>query len=489
MGIRRPSWGRITLVGLGMLALLTPSNAWAQDEQVGAGRLSAWHPCKDDPGKPGVECAELTVPVDWARPDGQQVRLDVKRQKAADPAQRLGTLMTAPGGPGQRGTVVVTDGYLPDSIRNSFDAIGYDSRGTGDTKAQCAPAPKAAPLPRNEAEFNTLLETNKRYGESCRTTPASLIDHLDAVSDARDMEALRDALGEEKLNYYGASYGTLRGQTYASLFPRRTGRMVLDGNMDHSVKDARTFMGTETLAAEKNLNDFFDWCDTNTGCSLHAQGAKKTFSEVYAKAEQADKASPGHVYDLVNEATIGASNGRISKDSWRELADEIGKRGNSATLPSADLTMDGPNQAIFCSDWNLPVKNYTAWKTMLSDIARESPNLKISEHALVPSGVLGCLGWPRQAAHPQQDLPKWNTNPRALMVESLHDAQTPYAWSQAAARQSGAVLLTYDGGGHIVAWSGKMSDQVEKYLLTGRRPADGTHCDDTDCYTRLSRGW
>lgn len=330
------------IVGIAMV----PAAVWAEADVASTGRLSAWHPCAEDPTNGEVECAELTVPVDWSRPDGEEVRLDVKRQLVANSAMRVGALMVGPGGPGQSGTVIVTDGYLPDSLREAFDIVGYDSRGVGARRAQCDPAPIVYPLPRNELEFNTLLAENKRYGESCRTAPVSLMNHLDAASDARDMEALRSALGEEKLNYYGASYGALRGQTYATLFPQRVGRMVLDGNVDHSLSDAHAFMSTTTEAAEENLNLFFAWCDTHVECSIHL-GPKQTFTKVYAKAQEADRASPGHVYNLVNEATIGAANG---ERSWPELADELARRSEATVLPSSDRTLNGPAQAIFCSD-------------------------------------------------------------------------------------------------------------------------------------------
>lgn len=483
--------GRLAVGGSAVLAVaLAGTVAWpsaAETEAAAYTPTIEWGTCPEDGGAgedaKSVQCGQLEVPVDWAQPDGEQVKLNVKRQRAADPDKRLGTLLTGPGGPGQLGTVVATDGYLPESVRNAYDVIGYDSRGVGDTKAQCGTAPEVNPLPGNEAEFDALAAANKRYGESCRTTPASLINHLDAASDARDMEALRQALGEEKLNYYGASYGTLRGQTYASLFPARTGRMVLDGNVDHSVPDARAHMGTVTQAAETSLNRFFEWCDETAECSLHEQGAKKTFTEVYASAEKADKSSPGHVYDLVNEATIGAANGEQNSRGWRDLADELRKRGEMSEPPARKLELDGPNQAIFCSDWDMPVDDYGAWKKMMSGTAHESPNLKISYQALIAASVPGCVGWPRQAEYPQEPLPAWHTDPRVLMVQSRHDVRTPYAWARAAARQSGAVLLTYDGGGHIVSWAPKVTGIVEKHLLTGTPPADGTHCDDSDCST------
>ncbi|MEK8172219.1 hypothetical protein NKH77_31890 [Streptomyces sp. M19] len=158
---RAPSWkdrdhfkpvkkkGRLTVGGAVLAVALAGTVAWpsaAETEAAAYKPTITWGACPEDGGAgedpKSVQCGQLEVPVDWAQPDGEQVKLNVKRQRAADPGKRLGTLLTGPGGPGQRGTVAATYGYLPESVRNAYDVIGYDSRGVGDTKASATPRPK-----------------------------------------------------------------------------------------------------------------------------------------------------------------------------------------------------------------------------------------------------------------------------------------------------------------------------------------------------------
>lgn len=184
-----------------------------------------WTPCAEDPT---ADCGTLTVPIDWADPRGATVDLALVRRKATDPASRTGSLVLNPGGPGGPGAQVVLDKSYPfsDEITRRFDIVGFDPRRVGASHPVVCTTGLLAQMPdvlqvRSEADFSALLDYNRRLREDCRARTGPLFDHVDTLSVVRDLDALRAALGEDKLTYYGVSYGTLIGQLYAERFPQR----------------------------------------------------------------------------------------------------------------------------------------------------------------------------------------------------------------------------------------------------------------------------
>jgi pimeloyl-ACP methyl ester carboxylesterase len=438
-----------------------------------------WKPCTDD-FRYQVECGDLVVPVDWYRPNGPTVTLSLVRKKATDTQHRLGTVVLGPGGPGLSGVGMVGNSMqFSTDVQSRYDVIGYDSRGIGESDPiTCDTTGLTVPTayPTDEQQFQQIVRFNQAYFQSCRRLTGPVFDHLDTLSNARDMEALRIALGEDKLSFYGASYGTMLGQTYAMLYPNRVGRWVLDSNMDHSVPTAYDFLHDETAAGEQTLDDFFQWCDANTSCALHSAGARQTFTSVYAMAR---KAGTDRVLALVNLASVESA----APNLWPQLAQELLREadGQSTGDPLPPWQPD-PNAAILCSDWNLPIPNFAAWETIVHRLAATSPNLKISWQAIAESDLLDCVGSTIRTRFPQQRL-NWNGTPPILMVDTVHDVRTPFDWGATAARQGGGDLLTDDGYGHSVYFPNYhdcVDDAVDDYFLTGATPPAGTHCPDRE---------
>ncbi|MEV4116734.1 alpha/beta fold hydrolase, partial [Nonomuraea sp. NPDC049695] len=184
----------------------------------------SWQPCTEDAT---VDCGTLTVPLDWGNPDGEKIQLALARRKATNPSARIGSLVVNPGGPGGSGKQIVLKDRLPFSseITSRFDIVGFDPRGVaGSHPIQCSQdLASQAPDPflKSQADFERLLAFNQRYKQDCRARTGPLFDHVDTLSVARDLDTMRQALGDDKLSFYAISYGTLIGQIYAERFPGR----------------------------------------------------------------------------------------------------------------------------------------------------------------------------------------------------------------------------------------------------------------------------
>jgi pimeloyl-ACP methyl ester carboxylesterase len=471
----------------------TPT-AQAAPRPGGATRVAPvdWQPCRE---VPAVDCGTVTVPVDWSRPDGETVGIAVARRKASDPAARIGTLLADPGGPGSPGAAWVRSGPIfSAAVHRRFDVVGFDPRGVGGSHpVRCdfeIAARVVPPVPRNQAEFEQIATRNKDLGESCRKLTGRLFDFVDTASVARDMDAIRAAMGEAKISYYGLSYGTLMGQQYAELFPDRVRAMVIDSNMDHSTQGTWWFLRSEAAAAQEGFRQFAAWCDRTAGCALHGQDVRRAFADLYARAGRGELTLPGSSIKIDQFRLIGAANAHFYGPDWQALADLLAHlRGGpadhvlaqrAAQLLTAGRAAHGepiedPFSAVFCQDWRLPVLHFAELEAYRRGLGYVAPDMKLSP--LGWSAVTSCIGWPGQVRNPQHRL-RVRGAPPILMLNSRYDPVTPRQWAGNVARQMGAVLLTYDGWGHGTYFKGStcVTGAADSYLITGTPPARGTHC-------------
>ncbi|MEQ0561950.1 alpha/beta hydrolase [Amycolatopsis sp. NEAU-NG30] len=441
----------------------------------------AWKPCAD---APDVDCGTVTVPIDWGHPERGTATIALARRKATDPAARIGSILMDPGGPGGPGAGAVKEGWqLSPEITKRFDTVGFDPRGVGDsTQIKCGLAELIADhpvVPRNQAEFEQLAEYNRKLGESCNRLTGPLAQFGDTKSVARDMDAIRVALGEAKLTYYGVSYGTLMGQQYAELFPDRIRALVLDSNMDHSQYTAWEFLNSETQSVQAEFTEFAAWCDRTPRCALHGRNVSKVTRDLQDRAARGTLKDPisGEQVTPMDLASLFQSN--FYGPTWDGLAKTLKSFADGTTTANVRLrdetAVNTVFQGVFCDDWRLPVHNFAELETYRRAAAALAPDVKVN--SLGWRAVTGCIGWPNRTSNPQHPL-QIHGAPPLLLLSARHDPATPYAWSQAAARQSGNTLLTYDGWGHGAYF--KKSDCVIKatddYLITGKLPARGTHC-------------
>ena len=231
-----------------------------------------WQPCDSDADH---DCGSLTVPVDYADPQGETIDLALLRVPAR--GERVGSLVVNPGGPGARGTTYAAAGgqVFREPLLDGFDIVGFDPRGVGAsapvdclTDAELDAYLAEDPTPDTPLEVDYFEDSVLSFGPGCVAGSGPVVGHVTTTETARDMDVLRSALGEETLSYFGASYGTKLGATYAELFPDKVGRFVLDGAVDVSL-DAESLALEQATGFETALRAYVQNClDTTDNCFL-----------------------------------------------------------------------------------------------------------------------------------------------------------------------------------------------------------------------------
>ncbi|MWA05595.1 alpha/beta fold hydrolase [Actinomadura sp. LD22] len=451
---------------------------------TGTGTGIDWKACGDD-GK--AQCATLRLPVDWAHPDGPTFGLAIARRKALDPSARAGTLVFGPGGPGDSGVQRITTGIsrFSERIRQRFDIVSFDPRGIGASNPVTCSAALLAERPdpniTSAGEFDATLAYNKRLRDDCRKRTGPLYDHADTMSTVRDVDAIRAALGETQVSFWGSSYGTLLGAEYAETYPGRVRAMVLESTIDHGVRSTQPFLDAEMSAAQDSFDQFVKWCDATASCALHGRDVRAVLRDLRARAargELADPQTPGRA--LTEFELLVVTYKQFYGPDWAKLASllsalEASKPVQPVAAEPAEGTGTDNFTAQFCSDWNLPVRDYREFARLSRPSERIAPDM----HGTRPvMAVTACLGWPKPVANPQHRL-KVRAEAPVMMLNAVHDPATPYAWARSVARQIGpkATLLTYAGSGHGVYNSGPCTrDAIDDYLISVKAPARGTVC-------------
>jgi pimeloyl-ACP methyl ester carboxylesterase len=467
------SLGGATMLGTG------PSSA-----SPGASDRLVWRSCPEPDADPRVRCASLTLPVDRSRPDGPSFELALAKRPASDPDSRIGTLMFHPGGPGLSGVdAVFNDRYFNAEVLRHFDVVGFDPRGVGRSNpVVCSAgllASRPQPVPASKRAYDSLVAFNRELREDCRKHTGPLADHLDSVSVAHDVDAIRAALGESTITFYGVSYGTLTGQAYAENFPHRIRAMVLDSPMDHS-QSARSFFVTHTAAAENMFGEFASWCDRTTTCALHGRDVPALFA---ALAERADNGELGdHTrYGLSAEFQFTS----WLPANWPGLAARLAELDSGpAPAPGRVAPAAGlqplPDLA-FCQDWQLGIRSFTDFSRLIEQASAVAPHLRVG--AAGAESFSYCLGRAGPVANPQHRLDVDLRRP-ALVVAAQHDPATPRRWAATVTEQIGpdARLFTYQGWGHGVYRQHLSCPDavVDRYLIDGRLPAPGVACSAVD---------
>jgi len=447
-----------------------------------------WSDCKD-----GFECATFNVPIDYANPADGAMEISAIRKLATGSAQ--GSLVLNPGGPGGSGIEYTTyaEYVVSDTLRENFDIVGFDPRGVGQsTPVECLSDEQTDEYialdgsPDNQTEIDQAQAMSELFGQTCATNSPDTYKFLDTVSATRDIDILRVLLGDEKLNWLGKSYGTFLGATYADLFPDRVGRMLLDGAIDPTLSNEQLSYG-QALGFELALTRFVDDCATKSDCPLDASGAAGV-SEVSDLLADLD-ANPVTLDDgrLFTQAmgTLGVVGSLYDKQyGWPELRENLALafdddfsglatsvdfytgrqsdgsfKDNSNDAIAAVNCLDRPDRATLDQTVALAAQ----WK-------EEAPNF--GEYLAWSN--MGCSYWQAPATGTPKKITASGT-PTILVVGTVNDPATPYAWSQALASQlSKGVLLTLDGDGHTAYYQGSkcIDEIVDNFYLTGEAAAD-----------------
>lgn len=442
----------------------------------------------------GFDCGALEVPIDWDNPYGEKIQLAMLRHNATKPEQRIGSLFFNPGGPGYS-SVPYIEGAVQlfgDEVSDRFDIIGLDPRGVGiSSPIKCDPEyynQRVSLWPSNQIEFDALVNKYAKFGESCYNMTGPLVKHMDSVSVAKDIEAIRQGLGDEKLNYLGLSYGTLIGQTYAELFPQNIRTMVLDGNMDHST-DLISYLTVKSFTYETELVRFTEWCGPSKECPFNGTSAAilKIWDDLLAKADKKPLPAPSCKVsgtcraDVTREEILNSVNSMLwFKSGPFQTWNKLGKALYSATkgdasgfsdtlaLNSSSTSFQG--QPVSCLDWDHPEESLVALKYQHELASSQWPHVKIGD-----DGRNKCIGWPFPAVNKVRRANIIGT-PRILLINSQFDPSCSYIWANGLRDQiQNSTLLTRKGDGHTsYTVFGESRDIANNYFVNMTLPADNT---------------
>ncbi|RZQ65182.1 alpha/beta hydrolase [Amycolatopsis suaedae] len=443
-----------------------------------------WRPCPITQ-VPDKQCGSLAV----ADPAGT-VTIELTRLPARDRANRVGVLLTNPGGPGGSGVDTVGFGGLgiatPEFgvVRDRFDIIGWDPRGVGHSKpaVTCDPATLYRPgrnfFPRTKAEYDRLAMQNRAAGEDCLARTGPLLDRVDTGNAADDIEDIRVALGEEKINWLGLSYGTELGAVYASKYPQRVRAMVLDGAADHG-RPTRQVILEEAAAGEQALNRFAAWCAGAADCALRGRDVLADHDRLMAQAEAGRL--PSSALDrpvTAEEASAGVYGLLGIKGAWPVLSQALAK-ATDAQPDAKDLTaatvFGHPSYAAYravgCHDFPAPFIGAADMRITGDLMKAVAP--RTWRYVEFWDFTAGCVGWPVRPGNPPQDHPIKGTGP-ILVASTTHDPATPLAWARGLAGTiENSALLIAEADGHTATYNSACARSREaEYLVSGNVPAD-----------------
>jgi pimeloyl-ACP methyl ester carboxylesterase len=458
---------------------------------------ASWTPCPDVTERQlsniTFDCATIKVPRDWLSPaDGKTFDLALVRARARGQYQRIGSLVVNPGGPGGSGVELATAlaGFLPSDVLFRFDIVGFDPRGIGKSSPiDCFDDPDLDayfgydPDPVSQAEFDGLVNLSKKMAQSCGDKYPDSLHLFSTEQAARDMDAVRVAVGDEKLTYLGYSYGTLLGAVYAQLFPTKIRALVLDGAVDPT-QPSLVSTEVQTKGFERAFDNLAAWCRANARrCPIApdaraaVMSALRTSRTNPATGAGGRKATPGLVLTAVAESLY-------SETLWEPLADAIDKLRDgdpAGVLELADsYTQRDPNGGytnffdalltVNCTDDDKPITVDQA-RQLQSDWRAKYPMFG-SSSAL---GLI-CAQWPgKRDPYPAG---KAEGAPPIVVVGTKGDPATPYEQTPALARMLGVgVVLTWEGEGHTAYPQTRcITGAVNSYLIDLKVPADGQSC-------------
>ncbi|GAA4239030.1 alpha/beta hydrolase [Actinomadura meridiana] len=451
----------------------------------------AWRDCTDAEFT-GMRCGTIRVPVDWSRPRGPRVELATVSRPADDPAHRVGTLMLNNGA--GRSAIeqlrLAMRSGLPNiagDMAKRFDLVALDPRGVGHS----APVQCSEPLrpegvsyfAKDRRAFQRLVSHNRAFARDCVRHNGQVTANVDAVSTARDFEAVRKALGERQLNWYGILESTVLGRTYADLFPGRLRTMVLDTALD----DTHGTLGrifNEAAAAEQAFDRFAAWCTGSPDCALHGRDVGAEYDALVARADHdpipvADGSHRPVTGEDIRVVTQNYLN--ISFIQWPKLAEAIAKARAGDAVGFAvepDRTFDRVQaQAQACLDMARPARTFQQVTRVRKRLAAISPHLGGAVSSW--TAYAGCIGSPIRPK-PVDAGGRVHGAPPALVVQSTHQAMALHSEGRALAAQlPGSVVLSREGDEYSMFLMSKcVRDATNRYLTDRVLPKPGTICTD-----------
>jgi pimeloyl-ACP methyl ester carboxylesterase len=445
----------------------------------------------------GDQCAKLTVPLDYVQPSGRTIELHVLKVPAADPGSRLGSLIVNPGGPGEPGASYAVQGSFGQPLHDHFDIVGFDPRGAGSSSpvdclsdADLDRYLSEDPDPTTPAELATFKSEQRAIATGCPRLSGEVAGHVSTVESARDMDILRAALGDARMTYLGASYGTKLGATYAQLFPQRVGRFVLDGALDLSLS-TRDQTLQQAAGFQRALEAYAANCvDSDVGCFLGktVPDVLQTISDLVARITAKPlPAQDGRILTGGNAfAGIGVT--LYSRSYWVVLSTALRaalggdgsvllRLSDAYTARNSDGTYANNSMEAFydisCVDdpSSIPFSKVPA---QFPAFDRASPVFG----RLFAWSLTSCRGFTPRSDQPVPTVHAKGAAP-IVVVGTTRDPATPFRWAVAMAHQlDSGVLVRRDGDGHTGYRTGNpcVDNAVESYLVSGIVPKNHTSC-------------
>jgi pimeloyl-ACP methyl ester carboxylesterase len=477
------------LATLAVLSTLTPGATANANSAVPSASI-AWRTCpRSFPAD--ADCAMLSVPLDHRDPTGRQISLALSRIRHTGPAAGYqGVLLVNPGGPGAAGRdfAVGVAGQLPARVRAAYDIIGFDPRGVGASSPALSCQPnyfkpvRPDYVPGSEADERVWLRRSRDYAQACGHKYGSLLDHLKTVDAAQDLENIRVALGQHKINYLGASYGTYLGAVYATLFPHRVRRMVLDSN----VAPNRVWYGSnmdQDYAFDRSVKSFFAWV-ARYDAVYHLGGDAAVVEKSYYSTRAELKAHPAEGILGPDELDDTLQIGGYLAAAWPQLAQawsSYSRKGDFAPLIARyrawGVTKEGEfavYNAVQCTDVAWP-RDWRTWRADTLRVYASAPYQAWSNAWFNAP----CLYWPAEPGTPIT-LEAKKGLPDVLLFQATRDAATPFAGALDLHRiLKGSRLVIEDGGrthGVLQRGNACLDGTFNAYLATGQLPPEISHC-------------
>jgi pimeloyl-ACP methyl ester carboxylesterase len=455
-----------------------------------------WSACKDDKK---FECAEIEVPVDYQNPGDASLTLALKKLPAKQSSNKVGSLLINPGGPGGSGTDYVT--YAEDAfgkrLMDSFDIIGFDPRGVAlSTPLDCLTDKEVDEFiafdgtPDTDQELKDSLQLSINLAKGCEAIENNLIAHVGTQEAARDMDIIRELVGDEKLNFLGASYGTYLGGMYAELFPEKVGRLVLDGAVDPSLSGVEQSFD-QAVGLDTALERFVEDCPKHDDCPLTQTGAGG-IKEIRDFLDSLD-AKPLKTEDperiLTQAMGVYAVAGFLYSDEWwsymrQSLATAFDGDGTDL-LSIVDLFNERKNDGTFATNATEAIYAINCFdepSDATEELVREFAKTWIKDAPVFGDylawGNLACTIWPVKDPNPINKFVAQGAAP-IVVVGTKYDPATPYKWALGLSSQlTSSVLLTYEGDGHTAYMRGSecIDKEIENYLVDGTIPAKNIIC-------------